>query len=279
MNVRLPVTLAELFAALEEPGARVLAGGTDLLVQLRSRAGAHGSQTLVGLERIRELQGITATDGVIRIGAAETHASILENRLARSRLPLLTAALAELGGPAIRNMGTIGGNACTASPAGDSLPPLYALEAEVELASRQGLRRMAISGFIQGPGRTSLERGEILSALLVPQAKGFDLHHFEKVGRRSALAIAVVSLAALIRRDPSGRVLEARLALGSVGPTVLRCPEAENLLTGRRLTLASLKPAAAALRRAVTPIDDVRATAAYRRQVAGNLLLRLAVLA
>lgn len=277
MNVLLPTTPQEVFAALGRDGARIFSGGTDLFVRLRAEGGRERPGTLVGLERVEALRGVSLEGGLVRIGAAETHAALLENRLVRARLPLLRAALSVLGGPAVRAMGTIGGNVCTASPAGDSLPPLYAHGAEVELWSERGARRLPLAGFITGPGRTRLEPGEILAALLVPEARGFDVVRFEKVGLRSALAISVVSLAVLARRDSSGRVAEARLAVGSAGPTVLRQPEAETLLAGRRLTLSALGPVAAALRRGVSPIDDLRATAAYRRQVAGNLVLRLAL--
>jgi len=136
---------------------------------------------------------------------------------------------------------------------------------------------MALGDFITGPGRTRLEPGEVLAAVLVPPMQAFQVRHFEKVGRRSALAVAVVSLAAMLRLE-RGRVVEARLAWGSVGPMVWRCPEAEAALVGQRLTLAALGRVAALVREQVKPIDDLRASADYRRQVAGNLLLRLAVL-
>lgn len=280
MNVTFPTSLAELFASLAEPGARVLAGGTDLLVRLRS--GRDASPALVSLERVPELRGIGLADGpagqTLRLGAASTLTEVLEHPLVRELLPVLARALAVLGSPPIRNMGTLGGNLCTASPAGDCLPPLAALGAELELASARGLRRLPLEAFLLGPGRTALVPDEVLAAVCVPLPEPGTLQHFEKVGRRNALAIAVVSLAALLRLDASGRVMDARLAWGSVAPTVWRCPEAEAALAGRRLTLTALGRAAAIVRRRVRPIDDIRASAGYRREVAGNLLLRLAEL-
>ncbi|MDP2849404.1 MAG: xanthine dehydrogenase family protein subunit M [Humidesulfovibrio sp.] len=280
MKVLTPRELPELFAALETPGAHMLAGGTDLLVRLRAaeREGRALPQALVRLDGVAVLRGIVReADGSLRLGAAATHAELLAHPLLRQELPELAAALCELGSPPIRNMGTLGGNICTASPAGDSLPPLMALGAEVELASLAGTRRMALSDFITGPGRTSLKPGEVLTAVIAPPARNFQVRHFEKVGRRGALAVAVVSLAALVRLE-RGRVAEARLAWGSVGPTVWRCPEAEAALMGQRLTLTALGRVGAIVRENVRPIDDIRASADYRRQVAGNLLLRLAVL-
>jgi len=201
---------------------------------------------------------------------------------------VLAQALVDLGSPPIRNMGTLGGNICTASPAADTLPPLVALGAEVELASvhaqRLVTRRLPLDQFLLGPGRTALAPGEVLTAVLAPLPpastgqSGRCVQHFEKVGRRSALAVAVVSLAAVLQLGPRGVVTEARLAWGSVAPTIWRCAEAEAFLTGRTLTLTSLRGAAALVRQQVRPISDVRASADYRREVAGNLLLRLAVL-
>ena len=286
MNVLFPRSLKGLFQALAEPGARVLAGGTDLLVRLRAvpdSGPAAAPATLVSLDRLAALRGVEEEGGgnlrrVLRLGAATTHAELLAHPLLRARLPVLAQALAELGSPPIRNMGTLGGNICTASPAGDCLPPLAVLGAEVELASASGVRRLALDDFLLGPGRTALAPGEILAAVRVPLPGPDEMQHFEKVGRRDALAVAVVSLAALVRLGRGGKIAEARLAWGSVGPTVWRCPEAENTLAGRRLSLTALDEAASIVRSQVQPIDDVRASVAYRREVAGNLLLRLAML-
>ncbi|MBI5520616.1 MAG: xanthine dehydrogenase family protein subunit M [Desulfovibrio sp.] len=281
MRVQSPRDLAELFEALQTPGAQPLAGGTDLLVRLRA-ARKDGVKplpaSLVRLDGVEALRGVRReADGALRLGAASTHAELLAHPLVRAALPELAAALTQLGSPPIRNMGTLGGNICTASPAGDCLPPLYALGAVVELASQAGARRMRLAEFIAGPGRTGLKPGEVLAAAIVPPAPEFQVRHFEKVGRRGALAIAVVSLSALLRLE-RGRIAEARLAWGSVGPTVWRCPEAEAELVGRKPTLAALSAAAAVVRENVRPIGDLRASADYRRQVAGNLLLRLALL-
>lgn len=273
-RVLLPETLDQLWAALErEPKARLLAGGTDLLVRLR--ACNEKPPALIGLERLAELRKVRLEDETLRLGALVSHAALARDPLVRREALVLARAAAEIGGPAIRNMGTLGGNVCTASPAGDGLAALAALQARVELLSAQGIRCLDLGDFVLGPGRTALAPGEIIAALLVPRSRRFQVQHFEKVGRRAALAVSVVSLAALVRLD-KGKVAEARLALGSVGPVVLRCPEAESLLLGRPLTRTALERAARAVRQAVRPIDDVRASAGYRRQVAGNLLLRLA---
>jgi xanthine dehydrogenase FAD-binding subunit len=195
----------------------------------------------------------------------------------RDFLPLLHRAAGVFASPTVRNMATIGGNLCTASPAGDALPPLYVMNASVELRSPRGERSVPVDRFITGPRQTCLHRDELVTAVSVPIPLGFDIHHFEKVGQRAAQAIAVVSMAGLVALD-GATVRRARFAWGSVGPGIVRCPQAEKLLEGQPLTLTSLRAAAAAVGSAVTPISDVRASADYRRQVAGNLLLRLAAL-
>ncbi|HOK07400.1 MAG TPA: xanthine dehydrogenase family protein subunit M [Syntrophales bacterium] len=275
-DVLAPKTLEELWSFLEnEPEGKVYAGGTDLLVWRRARGGHHGP--LICLERIDELKGVREEPGGLWIGAATTHRRLLDDPRIRDGFPVLAQALAVLGSPPVRNMGTIGGNICTASPAGDTLPPLYVLGAEVLLLFRGGERAVPVASFIKGPGLTALERGEIVSGVRIRYPAGFNRHHFEKVGQRKALAIAVASLAALMAVSASGEIEAVRLAWGSVGPTVVTSPEVEAALTGRPLCLATLREAAALAREVCRPIDDLRATAAYRRQVAGNLLLRLGI--
>lgn len=275
-RVFFPRNLPELWERMEEePEALLFAGGTDLFVRLRKEREAPPS--LVGLERIAELQGVRQENDRLWIGAGMSHSRLLGNPMIRRHLPILIRALESLGSPPIRNMGTLGGNICTASPAGDTLPPLYALDAEVELRSAKGRRVMPIAAFITGPGKTGLEKGEVLVAVSVRSPVAYGTQHFEKIGQRKALACSVASLAALLRISPAGVIEAARLAWGSVGPTVVTAPEVEAALTGQRLTPALLQEAARIARQAVSPIDDLRATAGYRREVSGNLLLRLAV--
>lgn len=273
-NLLFPTTCGELFGLLQElPQCRLMAGGTDLLVALRSLPA--DDRPLVCLERVAELSEISATaDGGVSIGACATFGRIMTAPLLTGRYPLLTQAAATVGGPAIRNMATIGGNIATASPAADSLPPLYLLDVAVEIRAAAGSRTVPIAEFILGPRKTLLRSGEIISRVILPPAGGGDIQRFEKVGRRRSLAIAVASLASMIRLE-GDCVVEARLAWGSVGPTVLRSPAAEQALIGRPLSAASLAVAAGHAHEAVRPIDDLRASAQYRRSVAGNLLLRL----
>jgi len=273
-DVLLPRSLSQLWRDLESrPEAAVYAGGTDLLVKMRH--GLMNPASLICIDRIEELRGISQEIDSIRIGSCTTHTQILADPGVRRYLPVLVQAIEGLGSPPIRNMGTIGGNICTASPAGDTLPPLYVLEAEVELRSEYGERRMGVRDFIVGPGKTLLERGEILAAIWIRTPQEYNVHHFEKVGQRNALACSIASLASLLLVSGDGVVQKAALAWGSVAPTVLACPEAEKSLVGEKLSFEKLRKAAAIARSRVCPIDDVRADGDYRRAVSGNLLLRL----
>jgi len=275
-RVFLPTTLdAALALRVQYPEALVYCGGTDLLVRLRQMPGARPD--LICLERVGELLEVSEEAGRIFMGAGVTHARLLDSPLVTQGLPLLAKALDELGSPPVRNMGTIGGNVATASPAGDCLPPLYCLDASVLLASQEGRRKMPVKQWITGPGKTDLRPGELIVGVEVIPPPGDEIHHFEKVGQRRALAISVVSLAARMRLSSEGGVKAVRLAWGSVGPTVVTCPAAEQALVGGPLCEEALKKAAKSVRKAVRPISDVRASADYRRQTAGNLLLRLAL--
>jgi len=272
--VLVPETMSDCWAMMaDHPEASVYAGGTDLLVRLPSLQ--PGPAALICLERISELRAVSEQEDAVRIGAGVTHQVLTADPLVARFVPVLARAAAAVGGPAVRHMGTIGGNVVTASPAGDTLPALHVCDGEVEVRSGRESRLVPVRDFIVGPGRTVLRPGELVTALVVPKVDRFHIQHFEKVGRRNALAVAVVSLAALIRSGPDGVVEEAHLAWGSVGPTVIREPAVEALLVGAPLSPESLEKAADAARKAVRPMDDVRAGAAYRRQVAGNLLLRL----
>jgi xanthine dehydrogenase FAD-binding subunit len=192
-----------------------------------------------------------------------------------SYLPVLIQALQTLGSPLIRNMGTIGGNICTASPAGDTLPPLYILQAEVELRTSSTSRVLPISEFITGPGETQLQKGEILTGVVVKKPEGYNIHHFEKIGQRKSLACAIASMAAMLRLSSSGVIEAAQLAWGSVGPTVVTAAAVNESLTGEKLSFPTLAAAALKIKQILAPIDDVRASMDYRRTVSGNLLLRL----
>jgi xanthine dehydrogenase FAD-binding subunit len=255
------------------PDASIYAGGTDLLVKLRR--GLIAPPSLICLERIPELRGVRDHGDRVYIGACSTHASLLADPLVTGHFPVLAKALRNLGSPPIRNMATIGGNVVTASPAGDTLPPLYVLGAELEIRRRDSSRCVPVRDFIHGPGATDLRRGEVLAGIWVKKPGPGWTHHYEKIGQRRTMAIAIASLAALVRISREGVIREARLAWGSVAPTIATSSAVESALVGRPLEASALAEVFPLVHEALSPIDDVRASAVYRRTVSARMLLRL----
>jgi CO/xanthine dehydrogenase FAD-binding subunit len=266
-----PKDLSEALRYVRE-GGKPLAGGTDLLVAVRK--GTESPNLLVYVGELPELRVLREEKEGLEVGAALTHAELLAHP-ATERFPILRAVLRTIGSPAIRAMGTLGGNIVTASPAGDSLVALYLLEARVRLVSEEGERELPIWEFIVGPRKTALRQGELVRSVFLPWLSGEPQSFFRKVGRRRALIIAIASLGALVWvRD--GRVERARLALGSVAPTVIRPKEVEEALVGRPVSPEAWEDLVPRLSAATHPISDLRASADYRRKVAGRLLLALA---
>lgn len=273
-KVYLPGSLDAVYDILSgEPAAVLYAGGTDLFV--KSPPGRGADRPLICLEKADELKGVSDLGDEVRIGACTVHSQLIADRLIGDHFPLLALAAAHIGAPAVRNMGTIGGNICTASPAGDTLPPLYIYDAEVELQSAKRARRLPLSSFIQGPGQTLLEGGDVLSAVYISKDHGYTFCHFEKAGQRRSMAISIASFAFAARIGDDGRVERARCAFGSVAPTVLTMEAVDMCFAGRHVDEDVLARAAALVRAGVSPISDVRASKEYRRAVAGNLVMRL----
>lgn len=269
-----PATLAELLEMRRRyPRAVLMAGGTDLLVWRRD--GRIAADTIILIAGIPEMQKIEVLPGELIIGSGIRIQEILEQPEVREGWPLLVQALEKLGSPPVRHMATLGGNICSASPAGDSLPALYVLEASLEIAGAAGRRTAAIHEFISGPGQNGLQPGECLLAVRIPRPKAGQICGFEKVGQREALAIAIASLAYSCRLDQQGYIQSLRLAWGSLGPVVMRFPDIEARLQNRRLDRELIEEWAPRIAERVEPISDVRASAGYRRLLAGRLLYRL----
>ena len=262
---------AEILDALREDGAALLAGGTDLLVKMRS--GLVAPKLLVDISEVEALRGISESAEALEIGAATPEQEILASEAVRERLPLLAQALRFLGSVQIRNRGTLGGNLVNASPAADSAVPLLLYNAEVVMIGEAGQRVLPLEAFLLGPGKTALEAGEFVRAIRVPIPQGTFLPFFHKVGKRRALTIAIASVGTLIRAD-EGRILEARFAAGSVAPVPLRLRAVEDVLSAGEPSEDWVAAAASAAATAVSPIDDVRASADYRRGVVADLVAR-----
>ncbi|QJB57034.1 FAD binding domain-containing protein [Pseudodesulfovibrio sp. zrk46] len=263
-----PTTVREACRARLEGGVPY-AGGTDFMVRHAKAVQTGQCPPLIFLEGVREFSGISVLESGLRIGALTTMAELsVDTAIPR----LLATACNCVGSPALRNVATIGGNVCTASPAGDSLPALYVLGAKVEICSPEGSRTVPISEFVLGPGRTVLESDELVSAIILPDS-GINMFYHRKVSPRVANAITKVSLAVGASVEDQ-KVEEIRIAYGSVGPTIIRCPEIEAACAG--LLLSDLEAAVPALssmvETAIAPIDDHRSSALYRRSIAANLL-------
>lgn len=266
-ELRTPSGLGEALALLAEgPGAwRPFAGGTDVMVLLE--AGKLEHKRYVNIWPLAELRGIEATDSHVTLGALTTYAQIERHPLLKQEFSMLCQAAGETGGVAIQNRGTLGGNIVNASPAADSCPALLAYDAEVELVSQSGSRRVPYAAFHTGYKKMDLAADELLKAIHLPRPTTAWRQYYRKVGTRKAQAISKVCFAGRVRIQ-QGRIADVRIALGSVAPTVIRCRKTEDaLLQGQGLAAAQ-----DALRGEVSPIDDMRSTARYRLRVCLNLL-------
>jgi len=272
-----PRSLEEAVEILNAGDASVLAGGTDLMPQTRADR-LQFKPLLMNLRYLLELKGVVEEAGSVRIGALVTITELLESTLVRQRLNLLWQACDHFASDQIRNAATIGGNLCNASPAGDTLVPLLALDARVVLAGKHGgvlqARRVPLSRFFVGPGRTCRAPSELLTTVEVPlPAPGF-AGEFYKHGARPALDIAAISIAVGARRD--GQVLrDVRIAFGAVAPTPIRVPRAEAALEGRTIEKATLETAVQTALQEIRPISDLRASDWYRRELVHNMLQRV----
>jgi CO/xanthine dehydrogenase FAD-binding subunit len=262
---------AELTAALSDPTAAILSGGTDLLVKIRGRLAS--PDLLIDVSRVPTLHGIRRIDSAIEVGAAVPENEILASPIVRDALPLLDTALRTLGSIQIRNRGTLGGNLVNASPAADGAIPLLLYDAELDLVGSEGQRTVAVDGFFLGPGRAALGRGEFVRTVRIPIPEAEHRAFYHKVGKRRALTIAIASLGALIRVE-RGHIAEARFAAGSVAPTPVRLRAVEDRLQGSPLTEDLIEEARFLAMGGISPITDIRATAEYRFEVIGDLVAR-----
>ncbi len=266
-----PTSLDEALDLLAEHAgrARIVAGGTDVVVEL-SR-GVRPTATLIDITRLRELKYVREEEGEIRLGALATHNDVLASPLCIAHALPLAQACAEVGAPQIRTRATLAGNLVTASPANDTIPPLMALDASVVLRSRTGERIMPLRDFYTGVRRTVMRADELLREIrlpkMPPQARGL----FIKLGLRRAQAISVIDLAMVVELD-GDRVRRARIALGSLAPTVVFARTAQEYLAGKQLDAATCAEAGRLAVDDASPIDDLRGSADYRRATLAALV-------
>ena len=273
-----PSSLEQAAEYLQRSGeVTILAGGTDLMPQ--SQGGRLKiKRTLMNIQHIPELKCIAIDGGAIRIGALATITEIMQNDLVKQHLPILIEACDHFASDQIRNAATLGGNVCNASPAGDMLVPLLVLDAEVELASKPNgslvRRRMPLAEFFVGPGKTRLGPAELLAGLRIGLPSANHYARFFKFGTRPALDISTISIG-IAGVLANGALSNVRVAFGAVAPVPMRAPRTEQALEGKVLNPATIEAVANMARDEVTPIDDIRATAWYRKELIRNITKRM----
>lgn len=262
-------TIEEATTLLKSHGskARVIAGGTDLMVQVRQKVVR--PDFVIDIEAIPGLDSLHFDEGVgLTIGAATPVRTLETSPEVRLNYPMLSQAAGQLASVAIRNVGTVGGNLCNASPSADTAPALLALSAEARIAGPSGTRQVPLEEFFVGPGKTVLEEGELLVELWVPpvhpRARGVYFKH----SIRGSIDLAIIGVAVLAVYDPQGTIFEdVNIALGAVAPTPMRAKRAEVLLKGQEVSDALIQTAAEIAAKESKPITDIRGTAAYRREM------------
>lgn len=266
-----PASLADALTLLaNEPGVwKPFAGGTDLMVLFEAGKLAH--RNYLNIFGLKELHGIETSSAHVTLGALTTYTEVQADAVLREEFPMLCQAASETGGLAIQNRGTIGGNIVNASPAADSPPALLAYDAEIELVSTRGSRWLPYQEFHTGYKQMLIEPDELLARIRMPRDTAKMTHYYRKVGTRKAQAISKVCFAA-VGQAKDGQIANTRIAVASVAPVVVRCLQTEKFLRGQKPDEETISAARATLKQEISPIDDLRSTANYRLQVAGNLL-------
>jgi CO/xanthine dehydrogenase FAD-binding subunit len=267
-----PWSLAEALEMLSDrPEAIPLAGGTDLLVQVKE--GSHSVETLLSLKRVPELRQY-AHNGALTLGSTVTVGRIATDPRIQQAYAALALGAGLIGSVQIRNVATVGGNLCNASPSADTAPPLLVLGAQAVIASVGGERTIPLEEFFEGPGRTALQTGELLKAITVPQPVEHSGSFYLRHTPRARMDLAMVGVAAAVTLEAKGTIVDARLALGAVAPVPLRARRAEALLVGQILTDELCREVGATAAQEAEPIDDQRASAEYRRHLVDVLTRR-----
>ncbi len=265
-----PHSLDEVLQLLDESSYTVLAGGTDVYP---ARVGKPLPERVVDLSLVKNLRGIVFQEGFWRIGAITTWSDIVNAKLPTG-FECLQQAAKQIGAVQVQNAGTISGNLCTASPAGDSIPALMALDAEVELMSVSGVRRLKIEDFIAGYRKTALEKNEIVTSINIPDVAAKSTTSFEKYGTRAYLVISLAMVATSIRRDASGDISDLRICVGACSPVAKRITKLEERLVRERNSKTAIDQIKVEDFSMLSPIDDIRCTAEYRFKLLPVLVKR-----
>lgn len=274
MDYIIPSSAEEAVALLAEntARARALAGGTDLVVDLKHAPG--DVDLLVDISQLPEFSGIEETEEGLRIGSMVTFSELMASPIVNQMTPEIVAASHTVGAVQTRNLGTIGGNLVTCVPSADSAPSLLALDAIATIAGSDGKRSVPLEEFFVGPRKTILEPHELLAEILIPKKNLGKPSHFIKFGLRKGQALALVNVAAALYLNDDGKVAEPRIALGAVAPTPMFARKAEVSLDGKKPDEENLLEAARVAVSEIKPIDDFRASANYRRHLVQTLTYR-----
>ncbi len=245
-----------------KPNVKLIAGGTDLLLQMKQ--GTAQPETVISLKNVEELRGFSVSKNGYRLGAGMTLRGITRSNELTQNFPGLVYAAGVVASEQIRTLATLGGNICNASPSADMVPPLIALDAVVQLVSNQGQRDLSLSDFFKGPGESVLKSGEIMHSIFLPQPSGNMI--YSKHAPRKFMDLAVVGVAVRLAKK-NGKINEARVALGAVGPVPFRAEKTEALLAGQTLTTELMLEAGEMAAGECVPIDDIRGSAWYRKRM------------
>lgn len=269
-----PLTVDEACRILGELGrkAKLLAGGTDLIVNMKKKV--LSPTHVVSLSGIRDLKGLDSANGTVKLGACLTASEIAQSETLQKLFSALSKGAASLGSPLIRNLATVAGNLVSARPAADFPPPLLAYGAQVVLVKSSGERVVPLSDFFKGPGQTVMDPDELLTQIILTKPPAGSGAGYFKLGLRKTLEISLTNAAAYLSLDPDGTIKTARIFLGSVAPTPLRSPSAEKVLTGEKPGEALFERAGEAAAGDSKPIDDFRASADYKKAMVAVLTKR-----
>ncbi len=271
-NYHRPVTITELKESLSLPGARILAGGTDIVPRMRQ--GKFSAPILVDTSGVKAMRFIEDQGSEIVIGALTTHQEAADSALLQNINPALVTAAESIGCQQTRCRGTLGGNIANASPAADTIPPLLIFDATLLLQSLDGERRIPLEKFLVGPGQTELNEGEFIHSISFKPVFGSWGAAFIKVGNRSGMAVSVVNTAVAVVLNDKGKINDIRIALGAVAPTAIRCRKIEKSLLGKKPGPALLKEISTACQQEISPITDIRSSEQYRDHAAAVIIHR-----
>ncbi len=255
----------ELFTLMEEGDYHLLAGGTDLFVKIEK--GMVNPDRIIDISEVLGKTTLKSEEEQVEIPATTTHGELTNSPMIQNEFPVLADSAEAVGAVQLRNMATIGGNICNASPSADTLIALYALNARLKLKSRDRTRTILIEDFINGPGNIELKDGELLESVIIPKVSDEYEHYFKKIGRRNALDISVCSMGYLLKEN-SGKIEDVRIAYGAVAPRIIRPTSLEEFLQGKPVSREVLPEAKELLEDEISPISDIRGSAEYRKEVA-----------